>query len=150
MAKETNHSPPQPSVETKERPRPLRLGIIGAGGRGYVGMLAHQTEQGAEITAPCDTHAEALRRTGADLLSKDCLRVSDYRELLKKDDLDAVFVCTPDYLHAEHGTAVLESGKALYLEKPMAITVADCDALLATAATCCQPFYIGHNMRFFR
>jgi predicted dehydrogenase len=139
---------PTSGVATKDRPRRLRLGIIGAGGRGHLGLHAHQPDEGAEVVALCDTDLEALNRVGPEL-APDCLRTPDYRTLLQRTDLDAVFVCSPDYLHHEHGMAVLSSGKGLFLEKPMAITVADCDALLAQAEASRQPFYIGHNMRFF-
>lgn len=145
---ETPKLVPSQGLEVKDRPRPLRFGIIGAGGRGHLGLHAHQPAGGAEVVALCDTDPEALGRVGPDL-APDCLRTTDYRKLLERGDLDAVFVCTPDYLHHEHGRAVLAAGKGLFLEKPMAITVADCDALLTQAETCQLPFYIGHNMRFF-
>ena len=61
--------------------------------------------------------------------------------------LDAVFVCTPDYLHEEHALAALEHGLAIYLEKPMAITIAGCDRILRAAMDARARLYVGHNMR---
>jgi predicted dehydrogenase len=63
--------------------------------------------------------------------------------------LDAVFVTTPDFLHEEHAVAALDAGKAVYLEKPMAITIAGCDRILRTAVECGGRLYVGHNMRHF-
>lgn len=74
---------------------------------------------------------------------------TDYKEILADREIDAVFICTPDYLHLEHATAALESGKKVFLEKPMAISIEDCDAILAVAAKYPQSLYVGHNMRFF-
>ena len=62
-------------------------------------------------------------------------------------DLDAIFVCTPDFLHEEHGLAALETGKPVYMEKPLAITIEGCDRLLATAREHGNRLFVGHNMR---
>lgn len=60
-----------------------------------------------------------------------------------------MFVCTPDHLHAEHAVAALEAGKHVFLEKPMATTLADCDSILAAARKGNAKLYVGHNMRFY-
>jgi predicted dehydrogenase len=52
-------------------------------------------------------------------------------------------------LHAEHAIAALNAGKHVFLEKPMAITIEDCDAILAAARRTGMKLYVGHNMRFF-
>ncbi|MFC5288953.1 Gfo/Idh/MocA family protein [Actinokineospora guangxiensis] len=61
--------------------------------------------------------------------------------------LDAVFVLSPDHLHAEHATAVLEAGAAAYVEKPLALTAEDADRVLDTARRTGARLYVGHNMR---
>ena len=136
-----NATSPQPSPSDK----PLRLGVIGAGNRGVLAQLAHQPEKGARLVAAADVHQpflDALReKCGTEFLTRD------YRELAARDDLDAVFVCSPDPLHEEHAVAVLETGKAVYLEKPMAITVEGCDRILRTACEHKTRLYLGHNMR---
>ncbi len=63
--------------------------------------------------------------------------------------LDAVFVTTPDYHHEEHAIAALQAKLPVYLEKPMAITVADCDRILRTAMENKTKLFLGHNMRHF-
>ncbi|MEO8205192.1 MAG: Gfo/Idh/MocA family oxidoreductase, partial [Chthoniobacterales bacterium] len=79
----------------------------------------------------------------------DYFLTTDYRELLKRSDIDAVFVCTPDYLHEEHTLAAMNAGKHVYLEKPMAISVESCDRILRAAEQNNVKLYLGHNMRFF-
>ena len=123
----------------------LQVGVIGAGGRGMIARYAHQPGAGSRVVACCATDPQALERSravyGADVFTSD-----DYRELLDQP-LDAVFVCTPDYLHEQHAVAALERGFAVYLEKPMAITVAGCDRILRTAMQSKARLYVGHNMR---
>ncbi len=123
----------------------LRLGVIGAGNRGLLAQLAHRPDRGARLVAAADIHRpflEAVRdECGTEFLT------DDYRELAARDDLDAVFICSPDAWHEEHAIAVLKTGKAVYLEKPMAITVAGCDRILRTAAEHKARLYLGHNMR---
>ena len=126
----------------------LKIGSIGAGGRGRLCKLAHRPEQGFELAAICDTNPQVLADYRREFGER--LRVtSSYRDLLDGGELDIVFVTTPDYLHEEHAVAALSRGKAVYLEKPMAISIAGCDRILATAARHRAKVYVGHNMRFF-
>ena len=124
----------------------LRIGVIGAGGRGGLAGHAHQPEEGVRLVAGADVDAKALEhfqeRYGA-----DAFVTTDYRELLKRADVDAVFVTSPDFLHEEHAVAALEAGKHVYLEKPMAITIEGCDRILQAAFAGKRKLYLGHNMR---
>lgn len=123
----------------------IRIGVIGAGGRGGLARHAHKPNEGSRIVACCDLDDDVLAeqkvRYGDGLLTTHDL------EAFLKLDLDAVFICTPDFLHEKQALAVLESHKALYLEKPMAITTAGCDRILAAAARTTGRLYLGHNMR---
>jgi len=123
----------------------IRIGVIGAAGRGTLAHHAHKPEEGVRLVAACDVHQPFLDAFG-EKFSTDIL-TTDYRELVARDDLDAVFICSPDYCHEEHAVAALETGKAVYLEKPMAITIAGCDRILETAYRHRAKLYLGHNMR---
>ena len=57
---------------------------------------------------------------------------TDWRELLQDDDISAVYVATPVHLHAEQTIAAIEAGKHVLCEKPMALTVAECNRMIAT------------------
>lgn len=126
----------------------IKLGVLGADRRGSIALLAHQPENGVRVTAACSLHPANL---GAyqEQCGADTLITKDYREVLARPEIDGVFVCTPDYLHAEHAIAALEAGKHVFLEKPMAITIEDCDLIIRTAKETGQKLYVGHNMRFF-
>jgi predicted dehydrogenase len=71
----------------------------------------------------------------------------DHRELLGRDDLDAIVVMTPDDTHERVAIDCLQAGKAVYLEKPLAITVDGCDNVLRAARETGTRLYVGHNMR---
>ena len=123
----------------------LRIGVIGAGGRGGLAGRAHCPGSGSRIVACCDIEQWALTRC-REWYGEELFITNDYRELLSQD-IDAVFVCTPDFLHEEHAVAALEAGKAVYLEKPMAITVEGCDRILRASSENNAALYLGHNMR---
>jgi predicted dehydrogenase len=124
----------------------LRIGVIGAGGRGGLARYAHKPEEGVRIVAGADITDEALAQV-KERYGPQALATKDYRELLARPDIGAVFVTSPDFLHEEHAVAALEAGKAVYLEKPMAITIAGCDRILETAYRNKCKLYLGHNMR---
>ncbi len=133
----------------------LRIGAIGIGGRGGLAWRVHDPAQRVAYVGGADVSERAKERFRRRFAEKhgrafpaDWL-TTDYRELLARDDVDAVFVCTPDYLHEEHAVAALQAGKAVYLEKPMAITIEGCDRILRTAYETGSRLYVGHNMRYF-
>src|SRR5207253_10718811 len=71
----------------------------------------------------------------------------DYRAMLRDEDLGVVDVVLPTDLHYEAGKAVLESGRHLLLEKPMALSLAHCDELIALAREKGRVLAIGHEFR---
>jgi predicted dehydrogenase len=107
-------------------------------------MLTNRA-QAACIVACCDMD-EAMLQRGRERYGSDIFTTHDYPALLEQD-LDAVFVATPDFWHEEHAIAALEAGKAVYLEKPLAITIPGCDRILETAVRTKGTLYLGHNMR---
>lgn len=123
-----------------------KFGVIGVGGRGDICRFAHRPDEGFEIAAGADVDPDALvvfrERYGRDVYCTD-----DYRKLLARPEIAAVFVTSPDFLHEEHAVAALEAGKDVFLEKPMAITLAGCDRILETARREGRKLYVGHNMR---
>ncbi|MCE5277846.1 MAG: Gfo/Idh/MocA family oxidoreductase [Planctomycetaceae bacterium] len=126
----------------------LRIGVIGAGGRGGLAGHAHKPDQGSCVVAACDIRPE-MQEHVKKWYGPDCFFCTDYRDLLKRSDVHAVFVTTPDNFHEEHATAALEAGKAVYCEKPLAITIAGADRILNAARDRKGKLYVGHNMRHF-
>ena len=73
---------------------------------------------------------------------------ADYRELLQRPDIQVVDVVLPSHLHHQVGRAVLEAGKHLLIEKPMALSVADCEDLVQLARATGRQIAVGHEFRF--
>jgi predicted dehydrogenase len=114
----------------------LRLGLIGTGQ-----MAAHYAQSWATmpevvIVALSDVNAGS-RRKFVDICRNagrpEPQEFDDFRSMLAtcRDELDAVYVCTPHALHAEHGIAVVESGLDLLIEKPMVTTVPEAERLIS-------------------
>ena len=128
----------------------LMIGVIGAGGRGALAWDAHRPGKGSRVVVGCDVVDRSIARAKErfrERFGEDLPIVGDYREVLDRDDIDAVFVTSPDYLHEEHAAAALDAGKHVYLEKPMAITIEGCDHILRAARDSGKRLYLGHNMR---
>jgi myo-inositol 2-dehydrogenase/D-chiro-inositol 1-dehydrogenase len=123
----------------------MRFGLIGYGAWGQHHATAIEKVPGASVAAiACRTESSvsAARR--------DFPRAAvylDYRRLLDQADIDAVDVVVPNHLHAEMGVAALERGKDVLLEKPMALTLAECDRLIAAARKSDRVLTIGHELR---
>lgn len=73
---------------------------------------------------------------------------TDCNELLARQDIDAVSILSPDYLHEEHAIAALRAGKHVYCEKPLAITVEGCDRIIEESKKSGKHLMVGFNMRY--
>lgn len=117
-----------------QRESKARIGFVGAGSiANGVHLPWYREISQAEIVALADPNEEALEQTAAkyNVPRESCYR--DYRELVARDDIDAVEVCTPNHLHAEPTIAALEAGKHVLCQKPMATTMQDAEAMVAAA-----------------
>lgn len=123
----------------------LKIGVIGGGGRGGLAVFAHKPKAGSRIVAICDVNEAALQSC-RESYGDSIFTTADYHALLEQD-LDGVFISTPDFLHEEMAVAALQRGLAVYLEKPMAITTEGCDRVLRAAQEGNARLYVGHNMR---
>ena len=125
--------------------KPVRFGLIGFGAWGQCHATAIQNTEGAEvaaIAAKSDATCTAARQA-----FPNATVVSDYRELVADHSIDVVDVVLPSYLHHEVASAALSAGKHLLLEKPMCLTVAECDDLIRLAREHDRLLAIGHELR---
>src|SRR6478736_2146755 len=111
--------------------RALGFGLIGFGAWGRFHADAIAKTKGAELKAIA-ARSEASRRAAEETFPK-AKAYTDYREMLARDDIDVVDIVVPSYLHHEIASAALRAGKHLLLEKPMALTLEQCDDLIALA-----------------
>lgn len=106
----------------------IRFGLVGCGrisGNHVQAIEAHSGE--CELVAVCDID-EALAHGTGEHAGADVY--TDIDEMLARDDLDAVSICTPSGLHPRHGIKVAERGVHVVTEKPMAIRLDECDDLI--------------------
>lgn len=106
----------------------VNVGIIGIGSRGQHMMRMLLRVPGVRITGLCDIYEPRISE-GRKVTGDQTASYSDYRKLLEARDIDAVMVATPLGLHAEHVTAALDSGRAVYGEKSMGRTLEDCNRI---------------------
>lgn len=100
---------------------------------------------GARVTAVLDpAHADEI---AAEL---HCDVETDLDRLCAREDTDAVIVATPNYLHKEPVLTAARCGKAVFCEKPIALSYDDCDAMVRACEEAGVPFMAGHVMNFFR
>jgi len=124
----------------------VRLGVVGWGLRGKLADIAPQVDAEAQIVALADP-SEGARAKFAEGHA-DAATFADYRDLFSQN-LDAIFLLSPDWVHEEQAVACLEAGIPTFLEKPMAITTEGCDRILAAEKRTGTRLYVGHNMRHF-
>lgn len=135
-------------MNTTAHPANYNIAVLGPHHRGRVSLNAHRPEEGFRITRLCGHSPEGLEEYATRIGSPPSF-TQDYRVIAEDPEIHIVFVCSPDYLHEEHAIAMLEAGKIVFLEKPMAISVVGCDRILDTARAFRSRLYVGHNMRFF-
>ncbi len=124
-------------------PQPLRLGVVGVGHLGSRHAQIYAHTPGVRLTAVCDidlARAKILAR------SLHCQAVRDYYAL--PGQVDAVSLAVPTSLHASIGLALLAHGIHVLIEKPIATTLQEANALIRTAARKRVILQIGHVERF--
>lgn len=128
----------------------IRVGLIGAGSRGTytAGMVAKDPR--AKVTAVCDVVSEQIAKAKQKIGVPDAKEYSNFQDVLASNDIDAVMIATPVYLHPDHFEAAVKSGKHIYMEKPAGIDVAGCKRVMraADSAKRTQNITFGFQQRY--
>jgi len=123
----------------------VRVGLIGCGNMGS-GLLRNCVQlENATAAAVADPIIESAKKLADEL---NVPAYDDYKKMLAEENLDAVIVAVPNYLHAAVSIDVAESGRHVFCEKPMAITVSDCDRVIQTARANGVKLMIGQVLRY--
>ncbi|MGD6818830.1 Gfo/Idh/MocA family protein [Metabacillus sp. 113a] len=124
----------------------IRIGVIGCGS---IARHRHLPEYAAqaqtEITAVCDVSEERANEIAA---LYGAAAYTNYSDLLNSGKVDAVSVCTPNYLHAPISIDALKAGLHVLCEKPMATSREDAEAMIKAAKESGKKLMIAHNQRF--
>ncbi len=124
----------------------LRVAVIGCGSIAKYRHLGEYAGHSAvEIVAVCDIIEERAQETALQYGAK---AYTDYKKLLDVENIDAVSVCLPNYLHAPVSIAALEAGCHVLCEKPMATSKEEALTMIETAKKNDKKLMIAHNQRF--
>ncbi len=127
----------------------LRVGIIGCGGianNKHMPSLAKISQ--VEMVAFCDISREKAEDAARKFGTQDAVAYEDYTELLKDKSIDVVHVCTPNRSHSSITVDVLEAGKHVMCEKPMAKTTVEARSMLEASKRTGKKLTIGYQNRF--
>jgi len=138
----------------------VQIGIIGIGFMGVTHFKAAREVSGARVAAICTRNARKLAGDWRDIKGNfgdsggvqdlsGIAKYEDWRELLRDDAIDLVDICLPTPLHREVTLAALEAGKHVLVEKPIALSLDDADAMLAAAQKSGRLLMVAHVLRFF-
>ncbi len=120
----------------------ITLGFIGVGWKGFEGCWGSLLQSfikmnDCQVLAVCDVDRHYLDRAktyvDSEYQNQDCQRYEDFRELLARGDIDAVVIATPDHWHAIQTIEACKSGKDVYCEKPLSLTIQEGRAMVQAA-----------------
>jgi predicted dehydrogenase len=137
----------------------LKIGIVGFGFMGRMHWACWQRMAGAQVVAVCDSNPNLRQNLGKAIgniqgavrnIDLDQVQVyQDIGSMLDRADLDAVSITLPTHLHADASIHTLSAGVHVLCEKPMALTLDQCDRMIAAATESGRVLQIGHCIRFW-
>lgn len=128
---------------------PLGVALIGAGRAGMVhGENFARHLPGVRVVAVADADAQAAGKAAQELGAE--VSVTDFREAIAHSGVDVVLIASPTVFHCEIAVAAAEAGRHVFCEKPMALTLTECDEMAAAVRASGVIFQIGFMRRFDR
>ncbi|WP_235034238.1 Gfo/Idh/MocA family protein [Roseiconus lacunae] len=124
----------------------VRLGFVGVANRGTQLLDAFLPHKDCEIVAVCDVDSIALDKAVAKLDGRP-KAYKDFRQVIDRDDIDAVVIATPDHWHAIQTISACDAGKDVYCEKPLSVTVHEGRAMIKAARRNRQIVQVGTHRR---
>ncbi|MFZ5673037.1 MAG: Gfo/Idh/MocA family protein, partial [Pseudomonadota bacterium] len=110
---------------------PVKVAVIGAGFMGSMHASIFAQSPGAELVAVVDQNLDLARAAAGK--HPGCRAYRSHDELLASEQLDLISICTPDNLHRDAAIAAAAKGVHLFIEKPIASTIEDGEAIVAAA-----------------
>ena len=134
------------------------IGLIGCGGQGMYDTKVALKQKGVRIAAVCDVDSgrrdkavedlvKEVAKNGGTLKPEDVAKYNDFRELVARTDLNAVIVGTVDHWHALPAIAAMREGIDVYCEKPLALTIAEGQAMVKATRKYDRIFQTGNMQR---
>jgi predicted dehydrogenase len=138
----------------------VRIGLTGIGFMGRIHFLAAQRLRGAKVTAICSRDQSKLQGDWTNTRGNfgpppgpmdvsGLKKYTDYTAMLNDPEIDMVDICNPTHLHPEFAIQALQAGKHVLVEKAIALTTTDADAMLAAAKKANRLIMVAHVLPFF-
>ncbi len=120
----------------------VRIALVGAGGMGMEDTRTCLRHDSVELVAVCDLYQGRLQ-AAKDRWGEQLFLTTDYQEILKREDVDAIILATPDHWHQQISIDALKAGKHVYCEKPMVHSVKEGHALIEAWRKSGKIFMVG-------
>jgi predicted dehydrogenase len=120
----------------------IQIALIGAGGMGSGDARMATSIPGVKLVAVCDIYDGRLERA-RERWGKDLFTTRDHREILRRPEIDAVIIATPDHWHKQITVEALEAGKHVYCEKPMVHSIDEGKAVVEAQQKSGKTFQVG-------
>lgn len=124
----------------------MKIGILGSGFMGTTHARAYAKITGVSVAAVSSLHLDKAEKLAAEVGAR---ATTDDRSIIEDPSIEAISVTLPTHLHAQGTIAALKAGKHVLLEKPFALTAADCDGMMATAKETGRTLMVAHVLRFW-
>ena len=122
----------------------LSVAVIGAGVNAQTHMRTVEENDSSRLVAVMDVDADRAKAAA----EKYGVRAyTDLKAVLGDPEVEGVHICTPNILHADQAVAAAEAGKHVLVEKPMALTLEDCDRMIAASEAAGKVLMVGQSMR---
>jgi predicted dehydrogenase len=124
----------------------LGVAVFGAGRAGHSHARAIEQCAGVRLVAVFDTDQD---RADAFAEQHGCLAFTSPEPVLARDDVDLIMIALPNFLHASASVQAVSAGKHVFLEKPMADTLAECDQIITAVDRAGVHLLVAHSQRYF-
>ena len=128
----------------------LNVALVGCRSMGWHDLSDIMRYPGTSCVALCDIDSSILSNRAAEAeknWGKRPATYGDYRRILERDDVDIIVIGTPDHWHCKITTDACSAGKDVYVEKPLANSIAECDAMVAAAQRYGRVVQVGQQQR---
>jgi len=128
----------------------VNIGLIGCNSQGFWDLICHLEYNDAACVALCDVDSKVLNERALEINKKynqTPKLYGDFRKMLEQKDIDAVIIGTPDHWHCLQLVYACQAGKDVYVEKPMANTIAECNVMVKAANHYNRVVQVGQQQR---
>ena len=128
----------------------VTVGVIGVNGMGMSDLRTFLQQEGVECAAMCDVDRNVLEERATEttgLQGKKPDLYGDYRKLIERKDIDVVIIGTPDHWHCLPMVEACQAGKDVYVEKPLANTIQECNIMVEVARKYGRVVQVGQWQR---